>query len=142
MKDREKIEKLLENYRSIRSNIEIELNKKYPEYSLDSVSFVKTGADTNEIKSQVENYIVDKYSISDDLHQKIQVVNIIKAAYNSLNEEQKKIVADLYFEGRGVKATAAGSGWSRYTIKRRKEKILDELKGVGILNAWDIWKNI
>ena len=138
MKNREKIEDLLKSYKSIKSNIEIELNKEYPEYSLDSVSFVKTTGNTNAVSSLVENYVVDKYSLDDELIAKIQVFNIIKAALESLTREQYRIIKQLYFEDKVLVEVGAELGWSRWMIQRKRNKIIDKLKNVGILNAWEI----
>ena len=138
LKNREKIEDLLKSYKSIKSNIEIELNKEYPEYSLDSVSFVKTTGNTNAVSSLVEDYVVDKYSLDDELIAKIQVFNIIKAALESLTREQYRIIKQLYFEDKVLVEVGAELGWSRWMIQRKRNKIIDKLKNVGILNAWEI----
>lgn len=138
MKARDKIENLLKSYKSIKSNIEIELNKEHPEYSLDSVSFVKTAGNTNTIGSQVEEYVIDKYSLDDALVKKIQVFNIIKAALGCLTREQYRIIKQLYFEDNVLVEVGAELGWSRFQISRKRNKALKKLKNVGILNAWEI----
>ena len=140
--NQDKVEELLNNYRSIRSNIEIELNKRYPEYSLDSVSFVQTNGETNVVVSQVEQYVIDKYSVSENLRKKIQILNIINAAYKSLSSRRKEIITDLYFEDKELKDVAAGTNWSRWSIGRKRDKILNELERVGILEAWELWEQI
>lgn len=142
MKDREKIEELLQNFKRIKANIEVELNKKYREYSLDSVSFPKLSTGGDGRYSDTEQHITEKYSISDELENKIKIRNIVQAAYDSLTREQKRIVTLLYFEDEGVKATARKVGWSEDTIRRRREKILQKLKDAGILEAWDVWMSI
>ena len=141
MKDKEKVEQLLQSYKSIKSNIEIELNKEYPEYSLDSVSFVKTGGNTNAVSSQVEDYVIDKYSLDDELVQKIQVYNIIKAALECLTREQFKIIQLLYFEDKVLVEVGAELGWSRWMIQRKRNSIIKKLTNVGILSAWDIHRD-
>ena len=141
MKDKEKVEQLLQSYKSIKSNIEIELNKEYPEYSLDSVSFVKTGGNTNAVSSQVEDYVIDKYSLDDELVQKIQVYNIIKAALECLTREQFKIIQLLYFEDKVLVEVGAELGWSRWMIQRKRNAIIKKLSSVGILSAWEIHRD-
>ncbi len=138
--EKEKIEKLLRNYRSLQSEIEIELNREYPEYSLDSVSFVKTRGENNSVVSKVEDFVVDKHSLSEGIRKKVQIVQIIKAAFNSLTNKRRKIVRNIYFENEGLKMLAAKSGWSEKTIRRRRDKSLNKLKNVGILEAWDIYQ--
>jgi len=138
LKAKAKIESLLQNYKSIKSNIEIELNRKYPEYSLDSVSFVETTGNTNAVSSTVENYVVDKYSLDDELVSKIQVYNIIKAALECLTKEQFRIIKQLYFEDKVLVEVGAELGWSRWMIQRKRNKIIKKLEDVGILNAWEI----
>lgn len=142
MEDKEKIEKLLRNYRSLKSEIEIELNREYPEYSLDSVSFVKTRGENNSIVSKVEDFVVDKHSLSDGIRKKVQIVQIIKAAFNSLTNKRRKIVRHLYFENESCGEVGNKLGWSEITIKRKKKQILKKIKKVGILKAWDIWQKI
>ena len=143
MNDKQKIEQLLKNYRQIKSNIQIELTKEYPEFALDSVSFIKmSGKQSYSGTSQQERYVLNKYDISEDLQNQIIVRDIIRVAYESLPVELRRVVVNYYFENKGVKGTAVQMGWSEDTIRRRKEDILINLKKAGILKAWEIWRGI
>lgn len=138
---REKIEFLLKNYRKLNSNVESKLNREFPEYALSSTSFVKVMGKTNSIHREPEEYNVEKLSpeISERLEKKIQTKNIIKNNYDSLTEEQQEIVNYLYFQDKSVKITADLLGWSKSTIKRRRNETLEDLKKGGILEAYELW---
>ncbi len=143
MTDKDKIEELLKNYRSLKSNIEIEITKKCPEYSLPSTSFANVSEkEMNKIYSDVEDYVVKKVGISEELGKKIKVRNIIKAAKDSLSTELQRIVEHYYFDDKSVKIVAGRLGWSEDTIRRRREDILKGLQKAGILEAWELWKEV
>jgi DNA-directed RNA polymerase specialized sigma subunit len=133
------IKTLLKNYRSIRSSVEIELNRDYPEYSLGSTSFVKVGGKTNSIISEVENYVISKYSLPERLVKKIQGCEIIKSAYESLTHIEKIIVSEKYFEGKSHEKVAELVNMHKTTVIHKiDEEILPALNAVGILAAWDL----
>ena len=85
--------------------------------------------------------MVDKYSLDDELVQKIQVYNIIKAALECLTREQFKIIQLLYFEDKVLVEVGAELGWSRWMIQRKRNSIIKKLTNVGILSAWDIHRD-
>ena len=143
MTDFEKIEKLLKSYKQLKSEVGIELNQEYPEYTLNTASFVSTGSKTNVINSIVEQQIVDKYSLSDELTKKIQVVEIIRLAYESLTELQQIMVRERYFENKTYRRIRDKVHLHEETISLRvNEQILPKLKAVGILKAYEIYEEV
>ncbi|MFW6030875.1 MAG: sigma factor-like helix-turn-helix DNA-binding protein [Halanaerobiales bacterium] len=143
MKDKFKIEELLKNYRSLKSEIRIEIIQKCPEYSLPAIDYSKTGSgETNNIYSEVEDYVIRKQDIEIALKKKIKIRDIIKAALDSLNIEKKRIVTYLYFEGISQTETSFRVKISERTISTRKKEIMRELKKAGILTAWEYWEEV
>ena len=142
MTDNEKIKKLLKYYRQLKSEIETELTKEYPEFSLDSVSFIETSGNQRYSKtSQQERYILKKYDIPVEVQKKIKIRNIIESAYESLTEDYQKIVKYRYFERKSYRNTGKKVYMHRTTISRKiKEDIFPKLKKAGILKAWELWK--
>ena len=138
---REKIESLLKNYKKLDSNVESKLNREFPEYALKSTSFVRVLGKTNDIHSEPEEYNVEKLSpkIDQRLEKEIQARNIIKTNIDNLTDKQQELIENLYFQNKSVKITADKLGWSRSTIKRRRNKILEDLKKSGILEAYKLW---
>src|SRR5690554_6673979 len=99
MTDKEKIEELLKNYRSLKSEIRIEIIQKCPEYSLPAIDYSRTGTgETNKIYSSVEEYVTNKRDVELELKKKIKIRDVIRAAIDSLNVEKRRIVEYVYFE--------------------------------------------
>src|SRR5690554_3516293 len=141
MTNKEKIEELLKNYRSLKSEIRIEIIQKCPEYSLPAIDYSKTGSgETNQIYSEVEEYVIKKRDIELELKRKIKIRDIIKAAIDSLNVEKRRIVEYVYFEKLSLIETSFKMKLSERTIASRKEEIIEELENVGMLKAWEYWE--
>ena len=141
MTDKEKIEELLKNYRSLKSEIRIEIIQKCPEYSLPAIDYSRTGTgETNKIYSSVEEYVTNKRDVELELKKKIKIRDVIRAAIDSLNVEKRRIVEYVYFEKLSLIETSFKMKLSERTIASRKEEIIEELAGAGILAAWEYWE--
>lgn len=143
MTDNEKIEELLKNYRSIKSNIRTEAISKIPEYSQPAVDYsTMTPGESNAVFSKVESYVVKHELVNNRMRKLIKVRDIIKTAYESLTVEQKRIVKYLYFEKLTNVQCSFKMQLSENTIGNRKKEIVDELKGNGIMKAWKLWEEV
>ena len=144
MNDHEIIETLLNNYKRIKANIEVELNTRYPEYSLDSISFIDISTKGGDNRtSSIERYVIEKYNIPLKLQQQIKIRNIIRAAYDSLTRRQKEIVRERYFEKKTYASIGRGMYSHQTTISREiREYIIPALEEAGILTAWEIYQEI
>ena len=143
MTDNDKIEELLKNYRSIKSNIRTEAISKIPEYSQPAVDYsTMTPGEGNAVFSKVEDYVVKHELVNNQMRKLIKVRDIIKTAYESLTVEQKRIVKYLYFEEMNYVETSFKMKLSERTIVSRKKDILDVLKGAGIMRGWGFWEQI
>ena len=141
MTDNEKIEELLKNYRSIKSNVRTEAIQKIPEYSLPAVDYSNmTPGESNGIFSKVEDYVVKHEAENSDIRKLIKVRDIIRTCYESLTIEKKHVIKYVYFEG--LKQIQAGFRLekSENTIGDWKWEALEDLKKNGILRAWKFWK--
>lgn len=141
--EKEKIEELLRNYRSIKSNVRTEAISKIPEYSLPAVDYEHmTPGESNEVFSKVEQYVVKHESENSDIRKLMKVRDIIRTCYENLDIEKKRVIKYLYFEG----LTQVEAGWkmqlSENTIGRRKGEALERLKDNGIMRAWEIWEEV
>ena len=143
MTDNEKIEELLKNYRSIKSNVRTEAIQKIPEYSLPAVDYSNmTPGESNGIFSKVEDYVVKHEKENSDIRKLIKVRDIIRTCYESLTIEQKRITRYIYFEKMSHVQCSFKMQLSERTIWERKKKVLEDLKEAGIMRAWDIWEKI
>ena len=141
MTDNEKIEELLKNYRSIKSNVRTEAIQKIPEYSLPAVDYSNmTPGESNGKFSKVEDYVVKHEAENSNIRKLIKVRDIIRTCYESLTIEKKHVIKYVYFEG--LKQIQAGFRLkkSENTIGDWKWEALEDLKKNGILRAWKFWK--
>jgi len=141
--DNEKIEELLKNYRSIKSNVRTEAIQKIPEYSLPAVDYSNmTPGKSNGKFSKVEDYVVKHEKENSDIRKLIKIREIIGTTYENLELEKKKIINYLYFEGLTQVRTSFKMQLSENTIGKRKIQALKKLKENGILRAWEIWEGV
>jgi len=141
--DNEKIEELLKNYRSIKSNVRTEAIQKIPEYSLPAVDYSNmTPGESNGKFSKVEDYVVKHEKENSDIRKLIKIREIIGTTYENLELEKKKIINYLYFEGLTQVRTSFKMQLSENTIGKRKIQALKKLKENGILRAWEIWEGV
>ena len=143
MTDNEKIEELLKNYRSIKSNVRTEAIQKIPEYSLPAVDYSNmTPGESNGKFSKVEDYVVKHEKENSDIRKLIKIREIIRTTYENLELEKKKIINYLYFEELTQVRTSFKMQLSENTIGKRKIQALKKLKENGILRAWEIWEGV
>jgi len=141
--DNEKIEELLKNYRSIKSNVRTEAIQKIPEYSLPAVDYSNmTPGESNGRFSKVEDYVVKHEAENSDIRKLIKIREIIRTTYENLELEKKKIINYLYFEELTQVRTSFKMQLSENTIGKRKIQALKKLKENGILRAWEIWEGV
>jgi len=141
--DNEKIEELLKNYRSIKSNVRTEAIQKIPEYSLPAVDYSNmTPGESNGKFSKVEDYVVKHEKENSDIRKLIKIREIIRTTYENLELEKKKIINYLYFEELTQVRTSFKMQLSENTIGKRKIQALKKLKENGILRAWEIWEGV
>ena len=137
MTDQDKIEELLENYRSLKSDIRTSIIEKCPNYDVPAIDYSKvSGGETNAIYSQVESKVTEVLDDKLELMRKIKARDIIYTAYINLPVEKKRITEYLYFEELSQPQTSIRMKLSERTIKSRKKEIIKDLKDNNILRAW------
>mgnify|MGYP006293605329 CR=1 FL=1 len=143
MTDQEKIEELLENYRSLKSDIRTTIIEKCPDYSIPAIDYSKvSGGETNAIYSSVESKVTERLDDKLKLMKKIKCRDIIYTAYMSLEIRKKQVIKYVYFEG--LKQIQAGFRLekSENTIGKWKQEALEDLKNNGVLRAWKYWEQV
>lgn len=143
LNNQEKIEKLLKNYKANQASIEIRLMSYAPGYSLQAVDYdkVSTGK-TNNIYSEVENYVIKTFGKDSKVWRLIHQNKIIEAALNSLSRDEYYIISMIYFEKKPYNYIAENLYKDKIlcesTIGKKKKEILANLEDVGILEAYNL----
>jgi len=142
MDDKERVEELLINYDIIQAQIKTEIYANKMEYSLDSKSLARAVGNNMSVSSVVEEFVADKDDVDESTLKRCQIYNIIASALQHLNSDERKLVEELYFENRPVSVLANRTGWSKKTVRRRRDNAIYKLIKNGVLKAWSKYEEI
>ena len=142
MDDKKRVEELLINYDIIQAQIKTEIYSTKMEYSLDSTSLAKAAGNNMSVSSVVEEFVADKDDVGASTLKRCQIYNIIASALQGLNSDERKLVEELYLENRPVSVLANRTGWSKKTVRRRRDNAIYKLIKNGILKAWSKYEEI
>lgn len=108
-----------EHYRAIERWRYIKQCEKHKKISLDQA--IQDGL-------QVEKHMVlEPYRIEDDVENKILTEQMFKAL-ELLNEEEKDIIRQLFFDGLSAREVARRTGVYHRTVIYRKDRVLEKLR--------------
>ena len=134
-----KAEELLKHYKFLRSSVEVEINRTFPEYSIKSISIVEFNNNTKH-GSVTERVALNNLNVPYKLKQKAQVVMIIYAALSYLTSDEEYLIKERYFENKSFSIIGREVHQYRATIRKKiNREILPKLIELGILKAWDIY---
>lgn len=148
---KENIEDKLRNYPVLKSKIKIKVNQiaYQEEYTAKAVNYNKIpGGKTNDIYSDIENFVQKKLDNYPELLDMILQKNRIDSALECLNYREHRLVRYKYFEGMTDQEISEKMrqlekqtfqkhdidcrDYSTATIQRMKVEVLDKLQKVGL----------
>jgi len=145
--DKKKIEEYLTGYKSMVSRAEVlSIKEGIEDYSLQAYSYSEVKSDTNEVFSDVEQFVTDKMDkldngVSDELKNLLEEIRIINVSLQSLTDEEYGFVQERYFKQTPSQIIADDWGMTRRNLYYYRERVLEKLYNHGMQYLFERSKN-
>ena len=134
MNEADKIEKILKNYPLLRSELNMSvISMEYAEIPLDGVDYSKPSVSkTNEIHSDIEQYIENISEIEEETRELMKIVKAIESALDCLYQKELQVIRYKFFEGMTYVEIELKMDRSKSTLQKYKNNAIKKLKKVNL----------